>query len=65
MNPDVTKFAAGLAEGHHRGTVRQICDHLRTMCAAETDEVLVDLQLTTDSPGRFLELAAEFMAEPA
>ncbi|MFF4102850.1 TIGR03619 family F420-dependent LLM class oxidoreductase [Streptomyces sp. NPDC001903] len=65
VNPDVTKSAADLAEGHHRGTVRQICDHLRTMCAAETDEVLVDLQLTTDSPGRFLELAAEFMAELA
>ncbi|MFD0351567.1 hypothetical protein ACFQ0M_46915 [Kitasatospora aburaviensis] len=43
--------------------MRQICDHLRVMCGAGSDEVLVDLQLTTDSPGEFLDLAAAFMAE--
>ncbi|MFE9633634.1 TIGR03619 family F420-dependent LLM class oxidoreductase [Streptomyces sp. NPDC006463] len=63
VNPDVTAADADPAETHHRGTVRQICDHLGVMCTAETDEVLVDLQLTTDSPEEFLDLAAEFMAE--
>lgn len=37
--------------------------HLRLMCTADNDEVLVDLQLTADSPQRFLELAAAFLAE--
>lgn len=63
VNPEVTEAEAGPEETHHRGTVRQICDHLRVMCAAETDEVLVDLQLTTDSPEEFLDLAAAFLAE--
>ncbi|OKI51453.1 TIGR03619 family F420-dependent LLM class oxidoreductase [Streptomyces sp. MJM1172] len=63
VNPDVTMAEADSAQTHHRGTVRQICDHLRTMCEADTDEVLVDLQLTTDTPDEFLDLAAEFMAE--
>ncbi|MET8751729.1 TIGR03619 family F420-dependent LLM class oxidoreductase [Streptomyces sp. NPDC004667] len=63
VNADVTAAEAAPEETHHRGTVRQICDHLRTMCGEETDEVLVDLQLTTDSPDRFLDLAAEFVAE--
>ncbi|MFG2296457.1 TIGR03619 family F420-dependent LLM class oxidoreductase [Streptomyces sp. NPDC048603] len=65
VNPEVTAAEAAPAESHHRGTVRQICDHLRTMCEAETDEVLVDLQLTTDSPEEFLDLAAAFTAELA
>ncbi|MER7732697.1 TIGR03619 family F420-dependent LLM class oxidoreductase [Streptomyces erythrochromogenes] len=65
VNPEVTGAEAAPEEAHHRGTVRQICDHLGTMCAAETDEVLVDLQLTTDSPGEFLDLAGSFMAELA
>ncbi|KMO95204.1 TIGR03619 family F420-dependent LLM class oxidoreductase [Streptomyces roseus] len=65
VNADVTKTDADPAETHHLGTVRQICEHLRAVCAAETDEVLVDLQLTTDSPQEFLDLASEFMAELA
>ncbi|MFB6558650.1 TIGR03619 family F420-dependent LLM class oxidoreductase [Streptomyces sp. NPDC058682] len=63
VNPEVTTTEADPAEAHHRGTVRQICDHLEQMCTAETDEVLVDLQLTTDSPEEFLDLAAAFTAE--
>ncbi|MEW2416987.1 TIGR03619 family F420-dependent LLM class oxidoreductase [Streptomyces sp. NPDC046866] len=63
VNAHVTTAEADPAETHRRGTVRQICDHLRTMCRADTDEVLVDLQLTTDSPEEFLDLAAEFTAE--
>ncbi|MFD0274046.1 TIGR03619 family F420-dependent LLM class oxidoreductase [Kitasatospora sp. NPDC127111] len=63
VNPEVTTAGAGPEEAHHRGTVRQICDHLRVMCEAETDEVLVDLQLTTDSPEEYLDLAAAFLAE--
>ncbi|MFF7300553.1 TIGR03619 family F420-dependent LLM class oxidoreductase [Streptomyces sp. NPDC008265] len=63
VNPEVTTVEAAPEEIHRRGTVRQICDHLRSMCGAGGDEVLVDLQLTTDSPDRLLELAAEFMAE--
>ncbi|QES58391.1 LLM class F420-dependent oxidoreductase [Streptomyces venezuelae] len=62
VNPDITTAAADPAETHHRGTVRQICDHLARMCTAGTDEVLVDLQLTTDSPEEYLDLAAAFMA---
>lgn len=65
VDPDVTTAEADPAQTHHRGTVRQICDHLKVMCAAGTGEVLVDLQLTTDSPEEFLDLAAEFMAELA
>ncbi|MFE2876457.1 TIGR03619 family F420-dependent LLM class oxidoreductase [Streptomyces roseus] len=65
VNADVTKADADPAGTHHRGTVRQICEHLRGVCAAETDEVLVDLQLTTDSPEEYLDLASEFMAELA
>ncbi|MGY4962430.1 TIGR03619 family F420-dependent LLM class oxidoreductase [Streptomyces sp. 900105245] len=65
VNAHVTRGEAALAETHHRGTVRQLCDHLRTMCRADTDEVLVDLQLTTDSSEEYLDLAAEFMAELA
>ncbi|MFJ7154463.1 TIGR03619 family F420-dependent LLM class oxidoreductase [Streptomyces sp. NPDC101118] len=65
VNPQVTTAEADPAETHHRGTVRQICDHLGQMCTARTDEVLVDLQLTTDSPEEFLDLAAEFLAELA
>ncbi|MER7466605.1 TIGR03619 family F420-dependent LLM class oxidoreductase [Streptomyces sp. NPDC097981] len=63
VNPEVTATEAAPGEAHQRGTVRQICDHLRVMCGAETDEVLVDLQLTTDSPEHFLDLAAQFLAE--
>ncbi|MEU8776565.1 TIGR03619 family F420-dependent LLM class oxidoreductase [Streptomyces sp. NPDC048606] len=63
VNAELTPAKAPDGETHRRGTVRQICDHLRLMCAADTDEVLVDLQLTTDSPEEFLDLAAEFMAE--
>ncbi|MEV7615535.1 TIGR03619 family F420-dependent LLM class oxidoreductase [Streptomyces sp. NPDC089799] len=63
VNPEVTRAGATPAESHRRGTVRRICDHLEAMCEAETDEVLVDLQLTTDSPEEFLDLAAAFMAE--
>ncbi|GGP77844.1 LLM class flavin-dependent oxidoreductase [Streptomyces melanogenes] len=63
VNPAVTATEAAAGETHQRGTVRQICDHLRLMCAADTDEVLVDLQLTTDSPDEFLDLAARFAAE--
>ncbi|MFI5547733.1 TIGR03619 family F420-dependent LLM class oxidoreductase [Streptomyces sp. NPDC051815] len=63
VNADVTRAEADPAQAHHRGTVRQICDHLRVMCASDTDEVLVDLQLTSDSPERYLDLAAEFLAE--
>ncbi|MGW1561093.1 TIGR03619 family F420-dependent LLM class oxidoreductase [Streptomyces sp. NPDC002144] len=63
INAHVTQAAANPAETHQRGTVSQLCDHLRTMCRADTDEVLVDLQLTTDSPQEYLDLAAEFMAE--
>ncbi|MEU5811137.1 TIGR03619 family F420-dependent LLM class oxidoreductase [Streptomyces sp. NPDC047718] len=65
VNADVTPAEADPSETHHRGTVRQICDHLRAMCGEDTDEVLVDLQLTTDSPEQFLDLAAAFMAELA
>ncbi|MBL1084172.1 TIGR03619 family F420-dependent LLM class oxidoreductase [Streptomyces actinomycinicus] len=65
VNAEVTTAEADPAETHHRGTVRQICEHLRSMCEAETDEVLVDLQLTTASPEEFLDLAAAFMAELA
>ncbi|MFK0258919.1 TIGR03619 family F420-dependent LLM class oxidoreductase [Streptomyces sp. NPDC090445] len=63
VNPDITATEADPAETHHRGTVRQICDHLKAMCSAVTDEVLVDLQLTTDSPDEYLNLAAAFLAE--
>ncbi|GAA0274661.1 TIGR03619 family F420-dependent LLM class oxidoreductase [Streptomyces polychromogenes] len=63
VNAHVTTAEADPAETHQRGTVRQICDHLRTMCRADTDEVLVDLQLTTDSPEEFLDLAGRFTAE--
>ncbi|MFD8636928.1 TIGR03619 family F420-dependent LLM class oxidoreductase [Streptomyces sp. NPDC059533] len=63
VNPEVTATEAAPGEIHQRGTVRQICDHLRLMCGAEADEVLVDLQLTTDSPEHFLDLAAQFLAE--
>ncbi|ROR00171.1 putative F420-dependent oxidoreductase [Streptomyces sp. 2132.2] len=65
VNADVTRAEADPAGTYHRGTVRQICEHLRLMCVAETDEVLVDLQLTTDSPEEFLDMAAEFTAELA
>ncbi|MFJ3205187.1 TIGR03619 family F420-dependent LLM class oxidoreductase [Streptomyces sp. NPDC086989] len=65
VNPDVTTAETDPAEAHHRGTVRQICDHLKVMCSAGTDEVLVDLQLTTDSPEEYLDVAAQFMAELA
>ncbi|KIF06216.1 monooxygenase [Streptomyces sp. RSD-27] len=65
VNPEITAAPADPAQTHHRGTVRQLCDHLRVMCSAETDEVLVDLQLTTDSPQEYLDRAAEFMAELA
>ncbi|WP_030204368.1 TIGR03619 family F420-dependent LLM class oxidoreductase [Streptomyces sp. NRRL S-87] len=65
VNPEVTTAEADPAETHRTGTVRQICDHLRAMCRAGSDEVLVDLQLTTESPEQFLDLAAEFMAELA
>ncbi|MFE4996888.1 TIGR03619 family F420-dependent LLM class oxidoreductase [Streptomyces mirabilis] len=63
VNAEITASGADAAEAFQRGTVRQICDHLRLMCTADNDEVLVDLQLTTDSPQRFLELAAAFLAE--
>ncbi|MET8947230.1 TIGR03619 family F420-dependent LLM class oxidoreductase [Streptomyces sp. NPDC004542] len=63
VNAHVTPAEADPAETYHRGTVRQLCDHVRTMCRADTDEVLVDLQLTADSPGEYLDLAAEFMVE--
>ncbi|MFF7300713.1 TIGR03619 family F420-dependent LLM class oxidoreductase [Streptomyces sp. NPDC008265] len=65
VNPEVTATGAPQGEEHRRGTVRQICDHLKSMCEAPGDEVLVDLQLTVDCSGRFLDLAAEFMAELA
>lgn len=65
VNPEITTAPADPAETHHRGTVRQLCDHLRVMCSADTDEVLVDLQLTTDSPQEYLDRAAEFLAELA
>ncbi|MFD7874964.1 TIGR03619 family F420-dependent LLM class oxidoreductase [Streptomyces sp. NPDC059766] len=65
VNPEVTTAEADPAETYRRGTVRQICDHLRIMCEAGTDEILVDLQLTTDSPEQFLDLGAAFMAELA
>lgn len=63
VNAEVTASGADAGEAFQRGTVRQICDHLRLMCTADNDEVLVDLQLTADSPQRFLELAAAFLAE--
>ncbi|MFE6748860.1 TIGR03619 family F420-dependent LLM class oxidoreductase [Kitasatospora purpeofusca] len=65
VNPDVTSSAADPSEAHHRGTVRQICDHLRTVCTGPADEVLVDLQLTTDSSEQYLDLAGRFLAELA
>ncbi|OPG02867.1 LLM class F420-dependent oxidoreductase [Streptomyces sp. GKU 895] len=63
VNAEITASGADAAESFQRGTVRQICDHLRLMCTEDNDEVLVDLQLTADSPQRFLELAAAFVAE--
>ncbi|KOU43798.1 monooxygenase [Streptomyces sp. WM6373] len=65
VNPEVTTAETDPAQTHHRGTVRQLCDHLRAVCetGTGTDEVLVDLQLATDSPEEYLDLAAAFMAE--
>ncbi|RSS44116.1 TIGR03619 family F420-dependent LLM class oxidoreductase [Streptomyces sp. WAC07061] len=63
VNAEVTTAEAAAGETHRRGTVRQICDHLRLMCTTDTDEVLVDLQLTTDSAEEYLALAAEFVTE--
>ncbi|MGE7386487.1 TIGR03619 family F420-dependent LLM class oxidoreductase [Streptomyces sp. NPDC004126] len=65
LNPEVTTADADPGETHFRGTVRQLCDHLAVMCTRDTDEVLVDLQLTTDTPEEYLDLAAEFTAELA
>ncbi len=65
VNPDVTAAEVDPEQAHRRGTVRQICEHLRAMCTAAGDEVLIDLQLTTDSPDRFLDLAAAFLTELA
>ncbi|MEU5765423.1 TIGR03619 family F420-dependent LLM class oxidoreductase [Streptomyces asoensis] len=65
VNAQVTRGEADPAEAYRRGSVHQLCDHLRTMCRTDTDEVLVDLQLTTESPEEYLDLAAQFMAELA
>ncbi|MFC5663717.1 TIGR03619 family F420-dependent LLM class oxidoreductase [Kitasatospora misakiensis] len=63
VNAEVTTVEADPSETYRRGTVRQICDHLRVMCTAPNDEVFVDLQMVTDSPEEYLDLAGAFLTE--
>ncbi|MEI5098508.1 TIGR03619 family F420-dependent LLM class oxidoreductase [Streptomyces sp. PmtG] len=63
VNPTLTTTPADPAHTYTRGTVRQVCDYLRSAFDAGAHEVFVDPQLTTSSPDAFLALAQEFITE--
>ncbi|MEV7778338.1 TIGR03619 family F420-dependent LLM class oxidoreductase [Kitasatospora sp. NPDC088351] len=60
-NPTITASPADPAHTHKRGTVRQVCDYLRSAVEAGADEVFVDAQLTTSTADELLDLAQEFI----
>jgi probable F420-dependent oxidoreductase len=63
VNPEVTDRPVPEAETYKRGTVGQICDHLRRIVEWGAEEVVIDPQLTVGSVGAYEEVAHRFMME--
>ncbi|MEV4455807.1 TIGR03619 family F420-dependent LLM class oxidoreductase [Microbispora sp. NPDC004025] len=61
VNPAITDSPAPADQVPHAGTVRQVADYLLTLAEAGAHEAFVDLQTTSSSRDRFLDVAHELV----